>query len=465
MASLQEHSRLTLRIYLVGLAQIAVIFAGFVYVDALSRQRPPHELYDEERSIERAVEDGMADLERFERQLLAIRDDSGLQVKLFDTRGALLLTTVPDDAPDCIHHRRDPHRDGHPPRPPPPRRGMDEQPRCYSTLVTLPSGASVRVEFRRSRSAPPSPFSPIIIALVLVVVAISSIALARSLVIPLRRLAAAARAFGEGDLSARVGLERRDELGAVARTFDEMAERVTDLVRSEKELMANVSHELRTPLARIRVALDIAAEGDASLAQQMLPDITDDLEELERLIEDVLTATRLDLATDAPRGIPPLRKEPVSLGDLLAQAIARFESAHPEGVLDCGPLEDLPSVEGDAVMLRRVLDNLLDNAHKYTDPPEDRIELTARRDEAEVVIEVRDRGMGIAASDIGLVFRPFFRVDRSRTRATGGLGLGLALAKRIVEAHGGTITLESEVGEGTLASVRLPVLQRRNGKS
>lgn len=458
MISLREHSRLALRIYLVGLAQIAVIFAGFLYLEAQNQQRPPHELYDEERGVERSVARDLTDLERLERELIATRESSGLQVEVFDTGGASVLSTVPEDSPDCIHHTRNPHGDGRPPNRPPPRRGVEESPRCYSTLVTIPSGESVRVEFRRTRSSPTSPFSPIIIALVLVVVAISSIALARSLVLPLRRLAAAARAFGEGDLSARVGLERRDELGSVARTFDEMAERITDLLRSEKELMANVSHELRTPLARIRVALDIAAEGDAALAQEMLPDITDDLEELERLIDDVLTATRLDLATDAPRGIPPLRKESFCLRGLLTQAVARFESAHPDGVLECSPFDDLPSVRGDAILLRRVIDNLLDNAHKYTDPPEDRIELGARRDADEVVIEIRDRGMGIAAEDIGLVFRPFFRVDRSRTRATGGLGLGLALAKRIVEAHGGTIALDSTVGEGTVARVRLPVL-------
>jgi signal transduction histidine kinase len=303
---------------------------------------------------------------------------------------------------------------------------------------------------------PPPSFGARIVPLVLIVVGVSSWLLARSLTRPLRRLSATASAFGGGDLTARVGAHGRDELGDVARAFDDMAERVTALLRAEKELLANVSHELRTPLARTRVALDLALEGDAGVARELLPDIASDLDELERLITDILTAARLDLGDgSASSGVPPLRRSPVILADLLAHAASRFRSAHPDRALEVDVAEGLPGLDGDAVLLRRVVDNLLENAHRYSDRS-DPITLRARANDG-LEIDVIDRGIGIAAEDLPRVFRPFFRADRSRARATGGLGLGLALAKRIVDAHGGEITLESAPNEGTRARVRLPI--------
>lgn len=331
--------------------------------------------------------------------------------------------------------------------------------------LSFPTGEVGHIEFRRTHPTPLSPLSPWVIGFVLLVVAASSLLLARSLVRPLRKLATTARVLGDGDFTARAEIDRRDELGDVARAFDDMADHVADLLNAEKELVANVSHELRTPLARIRVALDIASEGDATVVQESLHDITDDLAELERLVTDVVTAARLDLATNTPRGIPPLRKEQVLLDGLLSQAASRFRTAYPDRPLEVRCADDVPSVEGDPVLLRRVVDNLLDNAHKYTEEPTSAVELSATREGSEALIEVRDRGAGIAAQDLSGVFRPFFRVDRSRTRATGGLGLGLALVKRIVDAHQGSISLQSEPGEGTVAVVRLPASQDRENES
>jgi signal transduction histidine kinase len=116
---------------------------------------------------------------------------------------------------------------------------------------------------------------------------------------------------------------------------------------------------------------------------------------------------------------------------------------------------DLPAIEGDAVLLRRALDNLLDNARKYS-PPDAEIRVIAARRGGDAVIEVIDRGEGIAPSDLDRLFTPFFRADRSRARATGGVGLGLALARRIVEAHGGTLLARSAPGAGTTMSIALP---------
>jgi signal transduction histidine kinase len=276
---------------------------------------------------------------------------------------------------------------------------------------------------------------------------------------PLRALSKAAKAFGTGDLAARVKLARGDELGEVARAFDDMADRVTELFRAEKELLANVSHELRTPLARIRVALDIAAEGDGEAAKESLADITGDLDELERLITDTLTAAQLDLGSNVVRasGLPPLRREELDPASLLAQSIAKMRASHPKRELITEIADELPTIDGDPVLVRRAVDNLLENAEKYSDDLSTSIELHARTDDdGALEIAVVDHGMGISADDLPKVFRPFFRADKSRTRATGGLGLGLALTKRIVEAHGGSISLESTLGEGTQAKIVLP---------
>jgi signal transduction histidine kinase len=292
----------------------------------------------------------------------------------------------------------------------------------------------------------------VFIAAVLVALALASFPLARSIAAPVERLTAAARALGAGDLSVRAHVRARGELGTLGTAFDEMAARLEALVRGERELLANVSHELRTPLARIRVALELAAEGDAERARRYLAEIGQDLEELDGLVEDVLAAARLDA-----RGAAALRLEdgPVALGEVTREAAARFRAAHEGRALELDVADGIPPLRGDAALLRRMLGNLLDNAAKYSEPPAP-VRLVARPDGAGAVLEVRDLGIGIAPEDLPRLFTPFFRTDRSRARGTGGTGLGLTLARRIAEAHGGTIAAESAPGEGTTFRVRLP---------
>jgi two-component system, OmpR family, sensor kinase len=305
----------------------------------------------------------------------------------------------------------------------------------------------------RPRRRPP-PIDRYLVPLVLIVVGTSTILLARSLVIPLSKVTEAAKSFGAGELNTRVKLERNDEIGEVANAFDDMAERVTRLLASERELLANVSHELRTPLARIRVALDLAIEGDAEMARSSAADIAEDLDELETLISDVLVASRLDLAARGlTQGIPPIKREPIEPLELVNHCAARFKRSLTERALELHVQAELPTILGDRGLLRRAIENLLENANKYSEPGT-RISLSAREQEGWVVIEVADEGVGIGPEDLKHVFRPFFRVDRSRTKATGGHGLGLALVKRIVESRGGSIELTSEIG--TQAQLKFP---------
>jgi signal transduction histidine kinase len=440
-------SRLALRIYLVGLAQFAVVAAGFAAILVAYRPTGPGPMEDHSRLAVRHIERALGDARALDEELARVHDYLRATVTVLDATGAVVVSNTPPGAPRCADAPTRPLEPGRPPH----------EPRCVKAAVTFPDGRSGSVELIMPGPPPPPSFGTRIVPLVLIVVGVSSWLLARTLTRPLRRLSATARAFGGGDLSARVGAHGRDELGEVARAFDEMAERVTALLRAERELLANVSHELRTPLARTRVALDLALEGDPGVTRELLPDIASDLDELERLIADILTTARLELGDgSASSGIPPLRRAPVTVADLLAHAASRFRSAHPDRTLDADVPTGLPMLEGDAVLLRRVIDNLLENAHRYSDRA-DPITLRARASEG-LEIEVIDRGIGIAAEDLPRVFRPFFRADRSRARATGGLGLGLALAKRIVDAHGGEIVLESAPNEGTRARVRLPII-------
>lgn len=305
---------------------------------------------------------------------------------------------------------------------------------------------------------PPRPgVSPI--AVVLAVLAGASLLLARRLLVPLRRLMTAAQAFGNGDVYARVGLPPRGALGHLGQVFDEMAGRVAELLQSQRELLANVSHELRTPLARLRVALELAAESDEETARAELRLAEDDLTQLERMVEDVLSAASLDLASLRPgtsQGV--LRCQRLDIAALVDRTVRRFAATWSGRRITAEAPDGPLCVDGDAELLRRALDNLLDNARKYSEPGAP-IQVSTALDGNDVTITVTDAGVGIDPADQVLVFTPFFRADRSRTRETGGVGLGLTLVDRIARAHGGLAVLESESGRGTRVMLRIPRAQ------
>ena len=296
------------------------------------------------------------------------------------------------------------------------------------------------------------------VGLALFFLSIVSVLFARSLVKPITHLASTAAAFGAGDLDARANLQRTDELGDLSRQFDEMADRITHLMRLQKELLANVSHELRTPLARIRVVLDILdLEAFRDKAPEVLG-ITDDLKELEQLVGNIMMTARLDLeAGRAGQASLPLHLEQTDPQKTLNAAITRFRQKFPSRKLEVALEPSLPHIVADAMMVRRVINNLLDNARKYSGEMSV-VTLRASGDDENLRVEVVDQGIGIAPDDIERVFRPFFRTDQSRARATGGVGLGLALSRHIVEAHEGTISIESKEGRGTTVSFSIPAI-------
>ncbi|HEX3760778.1 MAG TPA: HAMP domain-containing sensor histidine kinase [Kofleriaceae bacterium] len=289
-------------------------------------------------------------------------------------------------------------------------------------------------------------------AAILALVGVASVWFARRLVHPLDQLAAAARRFGAGDTASRAHLTRVDELGDVGRAFDEMADRTASVLHSQRQLMGDVSHELRTPLARIRVALELAAE-DPIAATDVLADVGADLDEIDQLINDILTTSRLDSEQ------AKIDREATSVSELVDRASRRFTARHPGRTLQRHadePQGDDRPIHCDPVLLRRALDNLLDNAAKYSETGTP-VTLAVQPNGGSIAFEIIDRGIGMSPAELDRAFTPFWRADGSRTRKTGGVGLGLALARRIARAHGGDVTLASHPGQGTTARLEVPL--------
>ncbi len=334
---------------------------------------------------------------------------------------------------------------------------LDDGPQAHLMLLRIHvHGGPGFLVARGVHGEPPGLTGPILVLICgFLILVLGALITARWILRPIAQVTKTARALGRGDLSARSKLDRADEIGELGMRFDEMADRIQALLVTEKELLANVAHELRTPLSRIGVALDLAGEGDSEAARASLSEISVDVGELEQIIDDILTAMR---AMSGVAGTLPLRKAVVEPSSIVEASRSRLRSRHPERPLTVTVADDLPAIDADPVLFRRVIDNLIENAHKYTPDPRAPIELSVQRDGDRVAFLIQDRGIGISADDLPRVFTPFFRGDRSRSRETGGVGLGLTLAKRIVEAHRGTIEVASEVGAGTTVRVRVPAI-------
>lgn len=283
-------------------------------------------------------------------------------------------------------------------------------------------------------------FLVLALLLVLLVVVVAHELIRRSLR-PLRLLHAGVERLAEGELAVAVPATSRDEFGALSGAFNAMVARVREMVSARDRLLRDVSHELRSPLARMKVALALLPEDGKTRGMKA------DVGEMEALIAQLLELERL-------RDGRALNLGTHDVAPILRAAAAPFEGA-PPGVLVELPAGGLPA-RVDPEKIRTVLGNLLENAAKYALPDSAPVVLSAAREADDVVIRVRDDGPGIPEADRATLFEPFTRVDRSRSKKTGGYGLGLAICRGIVEAHGGAIWLERREGRGATFLVRLP---------
>jgi signal transduction histidine kinase len=274
-------------------------------------------------------------------------------------------------------------------------------------------------------------------------------------------LKGAAEKLSRGDLETRVPIQGRDEVSALAVTFNQMAEQLQAADRKQRELeslrrdlIVWVSHDLQTPLTSMRAILEALSDGivdDPETVKRYLNTAQRDVRSLSALIDDLFQMAQLDA------GGFPLHRAQVSLNDLVSDTLESFtELAKQQGITLEGQVEsDVDPVFMDTQAIGRVLNNLIGNALRHT-PPEGRVSVWVRRTDKRVEVTVSDTGEGIRDEEIPQIFERFYRSEKSRSRETGGAGLGLAIARGIIHAHEGDIRVESKLGKGTQFTFHIP---------
>lgn len=283
-----------------------------------------------------------------------------------------------------------------------------------------------------------------IVSVALILAYLLTVTLAR----PIRKLRETVRRFGRGDLAARANLKRRDEIGDLAASFDEMADRIQTLMTAERRLLQDVSHELRSPLARLNFAVELVRKNPSS--DEAFARVKKEVDRISRLIGDLLQVTRVE-------GDPATRNdENIDAGaflreiaeDCSLEAMARGcqVMVHDDGER---------TLRGDRELLRSAIENVLRNAIRYTQPGQT-VEMRLSGEPGKIVVAVRDTGPGVPEDQLGAIFRPFHRVEEDRNRGNGGgVGLGLAIAQRAVLLHHGQIEARN-AHPGLLVEIRLP---------
>lgn len=278
----------------------------------------------------------------------------------------------------------------------------------------------------------------------MLVVVLFTYLLARHLTVPVRKLEAAAESLGSGDLKARAPTGRKDELGRLAASFNQMAERIESLVESDRRLLRDVSHELRSPLARLGVAVELARSSDNP--DRELDVIQQQADRLNALVGTLLDVSRAEVSPDA------LRRQPVALDHLLTEVVeeARIEANQLKRTVSLAT--DRVQMTGDPELIRRAVENVLRNAIRYT-PEGGNVEVNARRKGTGVLLSIRDHGPGVPIDSLPHLFEAFYRVGGQHT---AGFGLGLSIAKRAVSLHKGSISAHN-AEPGLEVDIELPV--------
>jgi signal transduction histidine kinase len=261
---------------------------------------------------------------------------------------------------------------------------------------------------------------------------------------PIHWMQEGAERIGRGELDYRIPTRRHDELGDLSRDINNMADDVQGMLEAKRQLMLAISHELRSPLTRAKVALELI---DDDKARQ---NILEDINEMERLITDLLESEALN----SRHAI--LRRESVAPGQLV-ESVVYEEFANRIDGIRLSVSDGLPQAELDVTRVRLLLRNLIDNALRYNPAGGKPVEVSVNQSGDNLLIAVQDYGPGIPAEHLEHVTEPFYRADPARSRATGGVGLGLYLCKRIAEVHGGSLTIDSGPAGGTRVTVAVPL--------
>jgi signal transduction histidine kinase len=284
------------------------------------------------------------------------------------------------------------------------------------------------------------------------VAVVLALAFARGILRPIGALTLAAQRMERGDLSQRVQVGSRDEIGQLASAFNAMADGLARTDQLRRAMVTDVAHELRTPLTNLRGYLEAVRDGVTEPRREVIDSLYEEALLLSHLVDDLQDLTLSEA------GQLTLHREPISPEAALAGAAQAVQPrANEKGIaLRVESASDLPMVEADPQRLGQILRNLLANALTHT-PDGGAIRMAALRSGDEVAIEVQDTGSGIEPQHLPNVFERFYRADPSRTRATGGTGIGLAVVKQLVDAHGGSVAVMSVPGQGSLFRFTLPV--------
>lgn len=334
-------------------------------------------------------------------------------------------------------------------------------------IVQLPGGGRLRTSIIVSEDGHrlrwiavlPPPRGPdarridtlLLLAIGVIVVSLSAWLIARRITLPIAALQTASRAVAEGHLDARVSKEtsaRRDEIGALARDFNDMAARLQRLLDSQQQLLRDISHELRSPLARLRIATELARD---SHAESQFDRIELEADKLEDMIAQLLLIARLEHRET------PLATEIFTLDEVLEAVCedAGFE-AQARGITVHTELAPDLKVRGQPALLHSAVENVVRNALRYTTAGST-VTVRLTQDGSHCTIDVEDCGPGIPEDRIEAMFQPFVRISEARDRASGGYGLGLAIAKRVVDASGGNIHAHNRQQGGLQVRIELPL--------
>lgn len=285
---------------------------------------------------------------------------------------------------------------------------------------------------------------------------IGSYVLARSITIPLRNLSQVAKQIEQGNLGQTVLVQRNDEVGQLAGIVNRMSENLATNTKLRQQLLANIAHELRTPLAIIQGHLEGMVDGVIEPSVEQLKSLHEEAVRLNRLIADLR-----DLSLAEVRQLV-LEKRPVDMNQLVERTVLMLQPLAEDKriTIHCELAENIPEMNIDADRMHQVIYNILGNAIRYS-AEQGAIQVTTTMEMISklswLVIAISDNGPGIIAEDIPYIFDHFYRGDKSRDRKSGGSGIGLAIAKSLVESHGGEILVDSQVGNGSTFYIRLPI--------
>ena len=270
---------------------------------------------------------------------------------------------------------------------------------------------------------------------------------------PIRRITSTAKQIRDGDLSARTNMRGDDEIDQLGETFDEMATSLEKDLKHERRLTSDVAHELRTPLMAMLATVEAMQDGVLPTDDEHLETVASETRRLSRLVQQMLDLSRMENRT------APMNLRPVDISNLVRTIVNAQHPLFHERDLHLRFADETAgkqvTIEVDSDMITQAVINIMSNAMRYT-PEDGWVVVTVRTDRRHVMISVSDTGIGIAKEDLSRIFGRFWRADASRAREAGGLGVGLAVTKQIVERHHGFISVESELGKGTTFTIHLP---------